>query len=48
MTGGDSQWSIWEPVLFVFIDDVDNRIDCSLSKFAGDTKLSGAVDIPGG
>lgn len=32
------------PVRSIFIDDLDAVVDCVLSKFAGSTKVGGAVD----
>ena len=35
------------PVLFtICTDDLDKRIECSLSKFAYDIKLGGNVNLP--
>ncbi|PKU46619.1 rna-directed dna polymerase from mobile element jockey-like [Limosa lapponica baueri] len=46
VTSDIPQRMVLEPMLFnIFVSDTDSGIECTLSKFVNDTKLSGEVNM---
>lgn len=46
VTTGVPQQSRLDPVLFnIFVNNVDNRSDCTLNKFVDDTRLGGLANM---